>query len=48
MENKKITFCGCKPSQKNNVEPHQNFTSSYEKKGRGTRWTSGYSEYEKA
>ena len=28
---KKITFSGCKPSQKNNIEPHQNFTGSYEK-----------------
>ena len=31
MENKKITFCGCKPSQKNSIEPHQNFAGSYEK-----------------
>ena len=23
-------FCGCKPSQKN-IEPHENFTGSYEK-----------------
>ena len=25
------TFCGCKPSQKNNIKPHQNFTGSYKK-----------------
>ena len=31
MENKKVTFCGLKPSQENNTEPHQNFTGSYEK-----------------
>ena len=28
---KKITFSGCKPSQKKHIEPHQNFTGSYEK-----------------
>ena len=31
MENKNITFCGCKPKKKNNIEPHENFTGSYEK-----------------
>ena len=25
------TFCGCKPSKKNNIKPHQNFTGSYKK-----------------
>ena len=27
----KVTFCSCKFSQKNNIEPHKNFTGSYEK-----------------
>ena len=31
MENKNITFFGCKPLKKNNIELHQNFTGSYEK-----------------
>ena len=31
MENKNITFCSCKPSKKSNIEPHESFTSSYEK-----------------
>ena len=33
MENKNMirTFCGCKPSKKNNIEPHQNCTGSYKK-----------------
>ena len=30
MENKNITFCGSKPKKKN-IEPHENFTGSYEK-----------------
>ena len=31
MENKKNTFSGCKPLQKNNIESHPSFTGSYEK-----------------
>ena len=33
MENESMvrTFCGCKPPQKNNIKPHQNFTGSYKK-----------------
>ena len=31
MDNKKKTFSGCKPLQKNNSEPRQNFFGSYEK-----------------
>ena len=35
MENKSITitFCGCKPSKENNIEPHQSFTGCYKKHG---------------
>ena len=48
MDNKKITFSGCKSSQKTKFEPHQNCTGSYEKKKRrGTGWTSRYTEYQK-
>ena len=28
---KTIKLCGCKPSQKNKIEPHHNFTGSYKK-----------------
>ena len=28
----KVTFCICKFSQKKNIEPHKNFTGSYEKR----------------
>ena len=31
MENQNITFCGIKPSQKNNIEPHESLTGFYEK-----------------
>ena len=35
MESKKMkTFCDCKPSKKNNIEPHQNFTGFYRKTSR--------------
>ena len=39
MENKNIirTFCGCKPSRENNIEPHQSFTGYYKKHG-GSGW----------
>ena len=47
MENKNIRFCGCTPSQKNNIEPHANFTGSDEKKCRGIGWTLRYTEYRK-
>ena len=31
MENQNITFCGIKPSQKNNIEPHESLTGFCEK-----------------
>ena len=41
MENKnKKTFCNCKISKKNHIEPHQNFTCCYKKQG-GYVLTSG-------
>ena len=40
------TFCGCKPSKKNNTEPHHNFTASY-KKCEGSGLTPTYTEYQK-
>ena len=30
-ENINIIFCGCKPSQKNKIEPDENFTRPHEK-----------------
>ena len=47
MENKnKIrTFCDCKPSKKNNIEPHQNFTVFFSyKKREGSGITPKYTE----
>ena len=47
IENKNIrTFCGCKPSKKNNVEPHQRFTGCYKKHG-GSGLTPIQREYRK-
>ena len=40
------TFCSCKPSKKNKIEPHQNFTGSYKKCG-GSGLTPRYTEYQK-
>ena len=41
------TFCGSKPSKKNNnTEPHQNFTGSY-KKCEGSGLTPKYTGYQK-
>ena len=40
------TFCRCKPSKKNNIEPHQNFTGSY-KKCKGSEITPKYTGYQK-
>ena len=40
------TFCGCKPSKKNNIEPHKNFTGSNEK-CEGSGLTQKYTKYQK-
>ena len=47
MENENmIALCGCKPFNKKNIEPQQNFTGSY-KKWEGSGLTPKFTKYQK-
>ena len=41
-----IALCGCKPFNKKNIEPQQNFTGSY-KKWEGSGLTPKFTKYQK-